>query len=64
MIFHPPSPPLSLRKLLSLVAKVTVDDLKRVGGAYFTRLFDHAHTTTAVCCNPSKVAEVKQGLEK
>ncbi len=57
-------PLFSCRILLSNVAKVTIEDLKRVGEVYFTRLFDPAHTTTAVCCNPSKVTEVKEGLEK
>ncbi len=52
------------RSLLSDVSKVTVNDLKRVGGAYFSRLFDPSQATTAVCCNPSKVTEVKEGLER
>ena len=52
------------RWLLQAVSKVTIDDLQRVGKEYFSRLFDPALTTTAVCCNPSKVTEVKSGLEQ
>ena len=52
------------RWLLQAVSKVTIDDLQQVGKEYFSRLFDPALTTTAVCCNPSKVTEVKNGLEQ
>ena len=43
---------------------VSIDDLKRVGGVYFSKMLDPALVTTAACCNPSKVKEVKEGLEK
>ena len=43
---------------------VSVDDLKRVGGVYFSKMLDPSLVTTAACCNPSKVKEVKEGLEK
>lgn len=52
------------RKLLAAVSHVTIDDLKRVGGLYFKKLFSPSETTTAICCNPNKVQEVKDGLEK
>ena len=52
------------RDFLASVAKVTADDLKRVGGLYFSKLFSPSESVTAVCCSPGKVAEVKQGLEE
>ena len=52
------------RQLLEKVSKVTTSDLQRVGKQYFRLLLEPTSTTTAVCCNPSKVAEVKAGLEE
>jgi len=43
---------------------VTVEDLQRVGKEYFSQMFDPTLTSTAVCCNPSKVTEVRGGLEQ
>ena len=44
------------------VSTVTIEDLKRVGSQYFSRLFSPTVATCAVCCNPSKVDEVKSEL--
>ena len=52
------------RKLLTAVSAVNIDDLKRVGELYFAKILDPSLVTTAACCNPSKVKEVKEGLEK
>ena len=52
------------RKLLTAVSAVSIEDLKRVGELYFSKILDPSLVTTAVCCNPSKVKEVKEGLEK
>ena len=46
------------------MSRVTIEDLKRVGGLYFSKMLEPSLVTTAVCCNPSKVQEVKEGLEK
>lgn len=54
----------SHRKLLSAVSQVTIEDLTRVGTLYFSKLLDPQLTNTAVSCNPSKVQEVKTGLER
>ena len=59
---HPPTH--THRDLLEAVSKVTIADLQSVGKRYFKLLLEPATTSTAVCCNPSKVTEVKQGLEK
>ena len=58
---HYPHPP---RDLLDKVSKVTIPDLQRVGKQYFSLLLEPPTTSTAICCNPSKVPEVKAGLEK
>lgn len=55
---------ITCRKLLTAVSNVTIEDLKRVGGLYFSKMLEPSLVTTAVCCNPSKVQEVKEGLEK
>ena len=43
---------------------VSIKDLERVGELYFSKMLDPSFVTTAACCNPSKVKEIKQGLEK
>ena len=52
------------RDLLDAVSNVTLEDLRKVGGVYFSRLFDPSEVITAVCCNPGKVAEVSAGLKE
>jgi Zn-dependent M16 (insulinase) family peptidase len=52
------------KELLGKVSKVTIPDLQRVGKTFFQLLLEPTTTSTAVCCNPSKVKEVKGGLEK
>lgn len=42
---------------------VTSDDLRRVAREYFSVLFDPDKIACGVCCNTSKVEEIKQGLE-
>ena len=54
----------SCRTLLQAVAAVTVEDVKRVGTLYFSQLFSSSVATCAVCCNPSKVEEVRNELER
>ena len=55
---------LPCRKLLTAVSSVTIEDLKKVGELYFSKMLELSLVTMAVCCNPSKVQEVKEGLEK
>lgn len=38
---------------------VTLDDLKRVGEKYFSRLFSMESSNCAICCHPSKVEEIR-----
>ena len=52
------------RDLLQRVSKVTITDLQSVGNQYFKLLLEPTTTSTAVCCNPTKVTEVKCGLER
>ena len=53
-----------VRRLLVEVSRVTLDDLTRVGGLYFSKFFDPSQAVTAVCCSPGKVEEVKAGLQE
>ncbi|XP_032814630.1 uncharacterized protein C05D11.1-like [Petromyzon marinus] len=50
------------KTLLGKVARVTAEDLRRVGREYFTRLFDPTHSRCAVVCSPAKVEEISQGF--
>lgn len=52
------------RNLLASVSHVTLDDLRKVGELYFSKLFDPSQAITAVCCSPGKMDEVKAGLEE
>ncbi len=56
--------PLFVRNLLSLISKVTMEDLKRVGELYFKPLFDVTKSRCAICCQPSKVDEIKVGFKE
>lgn len=49
--------------MLTRIANVTIDDIKRIGPMYITPLFESDKVKTAVCCNPSKVEEVVKGFE-
>lgn len=40
------------------IAKVTTDDLKRVGPKYLAPLFDPSLVRVSVCCHPTKVEEI------
>ena len=51
------------RNFLNAVSKVTANDLKRVSKDYFSSLFDPKSVSCAVCCNTSKVDEIRRGLE-
>ena len=52
------------RSLLSAVAKVTAEDLTRVGTKYFKPLFDPCVASSALLCNTSKAEDVKLGFER
>ena len=52
------------RKVLEKLSKVTLEDLKRVGKEYFSRLFSMEQSNCAICCHPSKVTEIKDAFEK
>ncbi|XP_029633499.1 uncharacterized protein C05D11.1 [Octopus sinensis] len=52
------------RELLGKVAQVSIADLKRVGPKYIPNLFDPAKNRCSVCCHPSKVEEVCNGLNQ
>lgn len=41
-----------------------MEDMKRVGSLYFSQLFSSSIATCAICCNPSKVEEVRSELER
>ncbi len=42
---------------------VTAEDLRNSANKYFSSLFDPSKVTCAICCNTSKVNEIKQGFE-
>ncbi|KAL5484731.1 hypothetical protein EMCRGX_G021276 [Ephydatia muelleri] len=52
------------QSLLSMVAKVTAEDLVRVGTKYFATLFDPTVASCAILCNTSKAEDVKVGFER
>ena len=47
-----------------MVAKVTAEDLVRVGTKYFATLFDPTVASCAILCNTSKAEDVKVGFER
>jgi len=51
------------RDLLKKISAVTVDELKRVGEQYFSKLFDNNNTTMAICCHPTKVEEIVESFK-
>lgn len=48
------------RKLLSLVEKVTIDDLNRVGDKYMRSLFDPVQAKAAIATDSAKVDEIAE----
>lgn len=50
------------KNLIRNVAKVTKEDLRRVGEIYLKPLFQSPERRTTVCCNPSKLQEVIEGF--
>ncbi|XP_028410939.1 uncharacterized protein C05D11.1-like [Dendronephthya gigantea] len=50
--------------LLEKISKVSLEDLRRVGKKYFTKLFSVAQSNCAVCCHPSKVDEIQTSFQK
>ncbi|XP_033118146.1 uncharacterized protein C05D11.1-like [Anneissia japonica] len=55
------------RNLLKEIAKVKKSDLQRIGDKYIKPLFDNSMSRCAVCCQTSKVDEIKdafQGLSR
>ncbi|XP_071452193.1 uncharacterized protein C05D11.1-like [Hetaerina americana] len=52
------------RYLVSLIPKVTVEDLKRVGKQLVAPLFDPKRSVTTIVCHPSKVEEVVMGFKE
>lgn len=51
------------KELIKTVSKVTKDDLKKAG-PYLWSLFDSKELRAVVCCNPSKVPDVKEGFSE
>ncbi|XP_071956159.1 uncharacterized protein C05D11.1-like [Antedon mediterranea] len=51
------------RNLLKRIADVKKSDLKRIGEKYIMPLFDTNLSRCAVCCQSSKVDEIKQAFE-
>lgn len=52
------------RSMLSQIAKVSVEDLNRVGDKYMKPLFDASKAVTAIICDSAKADEIKAGFEK
>ena len=48
--------------MLDRIAKVTIEDLQRVGPEYMGRLFEVPLVNTAIVCNPNKVEDVSSEL--
>jgi hypothetical protein len=51
-----------VRKIIELIPKVTIEDLKRVGVEYCAPLFDPARSKVAICCHPTKVDEISKEM--
>ncbi|KAK3859607.1 hypothetical protein Pcinc_034292 [Petrolisthes cinctipes] len=52
------------KDLIERVAKVTLEDVKRVALKYFTPLVEPSSSKTVIVCHPSSVQETVQELEK
>lgn len=52
------------REMLKKVSQVNLEDLKRVGDKYLGDFFDANKVRCSVCCHPSKVEEVRNGLKQ
>lgn len=52
------------KSLLEKLSKVTLEDLKKVGKKYLSRLFSMDQSNCAICCHPSKVTEIKDSFQK
>lgn len=52
------------KELIKRVARVTKDDLRRVGPLYLKPLFEDPEKRSAVCCHPSKVEEITTGFSQ
>uniref|UniRef100_A0A6G1SHK4 Uncharacterized protein C05D11.1 n=1 Tax=Aceria tosichella TaxID=561515 RepID=A0A6G1SHK4_9ACAR len=50
------------RELIKKVARVTKDDLRRVGPLYLKPLFEDPERRTVVCCHPTKMDEITKGM--
>ncbi|XP_054283976.1 uncharacterized protein C05D11.1-like [Macrosteles quadrilineatus] len=52
------------RWLVSMIAKVTKEDLSRMGPKYVKLLFDPSISRTSIVCHPSKVDELNNGFKE
>ncbi|XP_072172090.1 uncharacterized protein C05D11.1-like [Diadema setosum] len=52
------------RELLKKISDVKVADLMRVGETYFRPLFDPSKAKCALCCQPSKVDEIREAFKE
>jgi len=50
------------KDFIKRVARVTKEDLRRVGPKYLRPLFEDESRKSAICCHPSKVNEISEGL--
>ncbi|KAG8228414.1 hypothetical protein J437_LFUL003887 [Ladona fulva] len=51
-------------RILRLIPKVTVDDLKRVGRTFVSPLFDPKLSVASIVCHSSKVEEISMGFKE
>ncbi|CAB4004421.1 uncharacterized protein C05D11.1-like [Paramuricea clavata] len=51
------------KRLLEKISKVSLEDLRKVGEKYFTRLFSVEQSNCAICCHPSKVDEIQTSFQ-
>ena len=52
------------RTFLQALSTVTIAQIQQVGKKYFEGLFDGGVASCGICCNTSKVEEIKDGLTR
>lgn len=52
------------RKLLEEISKVTIDDMRTIGGKIVKSLFDSKLSKSALVCNPAKVEDITKDFHQ
>lgn len=52
------------KNLVDQIAKVTVDDLRKAGEKYFSKMFDPKYAKAVIVCHPDKVESIKAQFDE